>query len=132
MHARWNTTRRAVLWALAALLGIALTAALSWSVSRLAHQRIGLSSQAPSVINGLVPAHVPSAGGRSRAGHPKHQRPQARSAPSRLTPSTPLVAPPVASPPAPPSPPVTTPNHSTGSRDDSSGGAGGTRGPPDD
>jgi len=48
-------TRRGFLWAFAAMLGIAVTAALTWSVSRLAGQRIGLSSEPASVIHGLAP-----------------------------------------------------------------------------
>jgi hypothetical protein len=48
-------TRRGVLWAAGALLGIAVTAALTWSVSQLSSQRIGLSSQPLSVIRGLAP-----------------------------------------------------------------------------
>ena len=51
-----TVTRRGCAWALAALLGIAVTAGLTWSVSRLTTQRIGLSSQPPSVIRGLAPA----------------------------------------------------------------------------
>ena len=51
-----TVTRRGCAWALAALLGIAVTAGLTWSVSRLTTQRIGLSSQPSSVIRGLAPA----------------------------------------------------------------------------
>ena len=53
-----TVTRQGLLWALAALLGIAVTAALTWSVSQLAGQRIGLSSQPLSVIHGLAQAHA--------------------------------------------------------------------------
>ncbi len=49
-------TRRGVLWAVAALLGIVLTAALTWSVSRIAGQRIGLSYVPVRVIKSLAPA----------------------------------------------------------------------------
>jgi hypothetical protein len=50
-------TRRRVLWAVAALLGIAVTAALTWSISQLTGQRIGLSSEPLSMIHGLAPPH---------------------------------------------------------------------------
>ena len=50
-------TRRRVLWAVAALLGIAVTAALTWSISQLTAQRIGLSSVPLSMIHGLAPPH---------------------------------------------------------------------------
>jgi len=40
-----------------ALLGIAVTAALTWSISQLAGQRIGLSSEPLSMIHGLAPPH---------------------------------------------------------------------------
>lgn len=47
--------RRGLVWVTAALLGLAVTAALTWSVSRLTAQRIGLSSQPVSVVNGMAP-----------------------------------------------------------------------------
>ena len=50
-----TVTRRGLLWAVAALLGIAVTAGLTWSVSRLAAEHIGLSSEPVSVIQGLAP-----------------------------------------------------------------------------
>ena len=47
--------RRGLLWVSAALLGLVVTAALTWSVSRLTAQRIGLSSQPVSVVSQLAP-----------------------------------------------------------------------------
>jgi hypothetical protein len=49
------------MWAAAALLGIAVTAALTWSVSHLAGQRIGLSSEPLSVNHGLAPGRTGTA-----------------------------------------------------------------------
>ena len=46
---------RGLVWVTAALLSLAVTAALTWSVGRLTAQRIGLSSQPVSVVNGLAP-----------------------------------------------------------------------------
>lgn len=47
---------RAALWALLALLGIILAAALTWTVMRLTGVHIGLSSAPVSVVRGLAPA----------------------------------------------------------------------------
>jgi hypothetical protein len=49
-------TRRTALWLIAALLGILASAAVAWTASRLAGQRIGLSSAPLSVSRGLAPA----------------------------------------------------------------------------
>lgn len=43
-------------WALAALLGIVLTAAITWATSQLTSQRIGLSSEPVSAGGRLAPA----------------------------------------------------------------------------
>jgi hypothetical protein len=51
-------TRRTLLWAALALLGIAATATLAWSASQIAGQRIGLDSEPLSVASGLAPAHT--------------------------------------------------------------------------
>ncbi len=50
------TRGRAALWALMALLGIVLAAALTWSVMRLAGQHIGLSSAPVAAVRGLAPS----------------------------------------------------------------------------
>jgi hypothetical protein len=62
-------TRRGMLWAMGAVVGIVVAVALTWSVSRLAGQRIGLSSASPSVAGGLVPREraSPGAARHSRA-----------------------------------------------------------------
>ena len=48
--------RRAIALAVLALLGVALTAALTWSIGRITGQHIGLASAPPSVIRGLAPS----------------------------------------------------------------------------
>jgi hypothetical protein len=48
-------THRAFGLSVAALLGIVLTAGLTWSISRLAAQHIGLASQPLYVVHGLAP-----------------------------------------------------------------------------
>jgi hypothetical protein len=75
-------SRRGLLWAIAALLGLAVTVALTWSVSVLAGQHIGLSSAPPSVIQGLAPpAPKPADGGADEQPtstvvlHPRPARP---------------------------------------------------------
>jgi hypothetical protein len=50
-------TRRSILSAAVAVLGLALSAALAWSASQLAGQRIGLASEPLSVAQGLAPHH---------------------------------------------------------------------------
>jgi hypothetical protein len=47
--------RGTVLWTLAALLGIGLTAGVTWGASLLFSQPIGLASQPASVIDTLAP-----------------------------------------------------------------------------
>ncbi len=59
-------TRRGILWAVGALLGIAVAVALAWSVGRLAGQRIGLSAAPPSVVGGLAPSRPPRPGSPRR------------------------------------------------------------------
>ena len=64
-----SISRRGVMWTVGALLGIAVAVALSWSMSRLAGQRIGLSSVPPSVAGTLAPSggQAPGAGAGRRA-----------------------------------------------------------------
>jgi hypothetical protein len=50
-----SITRQGLGWAALAVLGIVIAVALTWSVSRLAGRRIGLSSVSPAVVGGLVP-----------------------------------------------------------------------------
>lgn len=48
-------TRRRILWACLAVLGVLITAAITWGTSRLAGQRIGLASEPLSVVSSLAP-----------------------------------------------------------------------------
>jgi hypothetical protein len=63
-------TRRALLWTAAALLGIVLSAAVAWATSRLAAQRIGLSSEPLSVLSGLAPQRGNPGPRVTQTGHP--------------------------------------------------------------
>ncbi|HEX5194368.1 MAG TPA: hypothetical protein VFW09_16335 [Solirubrobacteraceae bacterium] len=60
-----SIARRTIAWAVVALLWIALAAALTLFVSRLAAQRIGLASEPLSMLGGLAP---PSAGPAAKRG----------------------------------------------------------------
>jgi uncharacterized membrane protein YgcG len=131
-------TRRATLWAAIALLGIAASAALAWSASQLASQRIGLSSAPLSVAAGLAPPASP----RKQA-VPHHGQGRSQTRPSK----TPGVAPastvsPATTVPSAPALAVTAPAPATVTtqrsppspapaaklRDDSSGSAGSSSG----
>jgi hypothetical protein len=70
-------TRRSVMWAAAALLGIVATAAIAWTASQIAGQRIGISSEPLSVANHLAPSHRPARAKPRRPTHPptKHVQP---------------------------------------------------------
>lgn len=48
-------SRKTAIWALAALLGIVVTAAITWATSQLTSQRIGLASEPLSAGSGLAP-----------------------------------------------------------------------------
>jgi predicted ferric reductase len=127
-------TRRGFVYALVALLGIAVTAALTWSVSQLAGQRIGLQAVPVSVIHGLAPSTAPTTvstrrsrltpGSASLDGlvdHTTLSRPPAApvDAPQPLAGSQPAIAAPSAAAQPPPAPSGAAPQ----SR--SSGGGGG-------
>jgi hypothetical protein len=119
-------SRKTLLWALAALSGVALTAGIAWATSQLTSQRIGLSSEPQSAAGGLAPSYVatrppapaPSATGkthgpkaerraapRSRAVGPVPPRAIVVTHPPPPSPSAPApsgaVAPPSPSPPQP-------------------------------
>jgi hypothetical protein len=100
-----------VLWAAGALLGIAVTAALTWSVSQLSSQRIGLSSQPLSVIRGLAPppAEDQSAGSVNR-------RARSPEVPVAPPPSTTSTAPHLSVPGNRPPAPAASPSHGGQSR----------------
>ena len=71
-------SRKSLLWLLAALSGIALTAAITWATSQLTSERIGLSSEPLSAAGRLAPSYVainpattpPSAKRTTRASKP--------------------------------------------------------------
>ena len=92
-------TRRGLLWAVAALLGIAVTAALTWSVSRLAAEHIGLSSEPVSVIQGLAPPRREAHAGPVASNEHSSTTPARRgSTPTVALPSTPQPAAPATRP----------------------------------
>ena len=125
-------TRRAFLWAVAAVLGIVITAALTWSVSRLTRERIGLSAESPSVVGGLAPPRALPPGRKTRT--------PTKGAPERGPSADPGLAqtsaggtyPTTPSPPPAPVPRVSPKPASGDSRDDSGGGSRGSHGAPDD
>src|ERR1700731_1347672 len=70
-----SVTHRSVIWGTAALLGIAATAAVAWSASQLAGQRIGLASEPLAVASTLAPRGQPPH--RVEIRQPKRVRPRA-------------------------------------------------------
>ena len=66
-----SIARRTIAWAVVALLWVALAAALTMFVSRLAAQRIGLASEPLSMLGGLAP---PRAGPHDRDAPGTHER----------------------------------------------------------
>ncbi|MEO8969302.1 MAG: hypothetical protein ABI355_16875 [Solirubrobacteraceae bacterium] len=73
-------TRRGILTVTIAVLGLALSAALAWSASQLAGQRIGLASEPLSVARGLAPHHTavrPAAPSHDDRGK-RHPRPTSK------------------------------------------------------
>lgn len=135
-------TRRATLWAAIALLGIAASAALAWSASQLASQRIGLSSAPLSVAAALAPPASPRKRAVPRRGQGRSQtrpsKPPGVAAPSTVSPATtvPSVPAPAVTASAPatvaaqrssPSPaPAATPRGDSSGRGGSSRGGGGS------
>jgi hypothetical protein len=112
-------TRRSILTAAVAVLGLALSAALAWSASQLAGQRIGLASEPLSVAQGLAPHHRAAA--PPKTGHDDHGKISSKPGPKQTAPTTSMqlfststttpapVTPAAAAPPAPTSaPPATT------------------------
>lgn len=126
--------RRTLASTAVALLGIVVTAALTWSVSRLAAQHIGLSSAPPSAIRGLAPprpeATAPHTTEDSRPGRPRSSRSSADGSPATVVTSampTPTVPTSTAPTPAPagtasPSPPAGAPSSGSGQRGGEDGG----------
>lgn len=130
-------TRRALAWAVAALLGLAVTAAMTWSVSRLTREHIGLSAEPRTLLNGLAPPSALPPGRDTGAGA---SRTTATSPPAGRRPSTgagsaPVspTAPTVATPTPPPAPlPAVSPHPSRGDNRDDSGGTSRAGSGPDD
>ncbi len=69
-------SRKTALWALAALLGIALAAGITWATSQLTSQHIGLASEPLSAGSRLAPP----AAGAPDARHVRRTGPQQRAA----------------------------------------------------
>lgn len=65
-------SRQAALWTLAAILGIALTAGITWATSQLASQHIGLSSEPISAGARLAPTVGKPAQSTTARSRPKH------------------------------------------------------------
>jgi hypothetical protein len=135
-------TRRGLLWTMGALLGIALTAVLTWSVSQLAGQRIGQSSEPLSVVRPLAPRLATRARPARHRPVPSHS--QTITLPGTTTAVVvPSIAPTVAPTPAPaaattpaqtpaqtvaaPVQPAAAPPGAGSDRHDDSGGAGAKR-----
>jgi hypothetical protein len=116
-------TRRAVLWTVAALLGLAVTAALTWSVSWLTRERVGLSSEPSSVIHGLAPSPAlrPRRANGTGGSRPAGRRPFASSGSGHVSPTAPSATTPRSAP-APVVPVSPHPSQGDG-RDDSGGGS---------
>ena len=79
-------TRRSLLTAAVAVLGLALSAALAWSASQLAGQRIGLASEPLSVQQGLAPHHPTAAA--PTPGHDDHRKVTSRPRLKQTAPAT--------------------------------------------
>lgn len=132
-------TRRAAVWIVLALLGIAATAAVAWFASQLAGQRIGLSSEPLSVAAGLAPVPARAAAPPSRPRRPGHTRtaasaPAAAPAPAPAPATLPFGSAP-SQPPVTPAPSTTSPPPPASSGHDSSTGGGQSNDPgsgPDD
>ncbi|MFZ1155094.1 MAG: hypothetical protein WAN93_09340 [Solirubrobacteraceae bacterium] len=140
--------RQSVLWALAALLGIVLTAGITRATSQLTSQHIGISSEPISAGRRLAPPVAAQPAGTrpdatrgtitptstqtvtitvppSSAPSPTTSAPPVSAAPPTSSEPTPSSSPPVQSAPAAPAvtaPPTQPSRSSRSSRDDSGGG----------
>lgn len=114
-------TRRTALWVLAALLGLAVAAAISWGTSTLTSQHIGLASEPVSAGRSLAP---------DEAAHGRTQTTKTRTTP-RTTPrgktvtTTVTTSPPSSSPEVGASSAGTAAPPAQGGADDSSGAGSG-------
>jgi hypothetical protein len=85
-------THRVLGLSVAALLGIVLTVALTWSIGRLAGQHIGLASEPLSVVRGLAPppstrVDQPKRAGTDGGGAGDRKRPTGPRSPTTADPS---------------------------------------------
>jgi hypothetical protein len=129
-----SARRRTALVAIAAVLGIAIAAAITWGTSQLVRQRIGLASEPLTVGRRLLPPaakHAPARStrppGRSRTSNSTRTSAPAPSTTTSSTPTPIPSAPPVAVPEPTPesSPPASAPAESSSSRGGSARDGGG-------
>jgi hypothetical protein len=86
-------SRQAALWGLAAMLGIALTAGITWATSQLASQHIGLSSEPISAGVRLAPTVSKSAQSRTVGSRPKRSTSTRPGSTKHSSPATKAVTP---------------------------------------
>jgi hypothetical protein len=106
-----SAARRTVLIVLAAVLGIALAAAITWGTSQLVSQRIGLASEPLTAGRRLLPAvastPAPTTSSPRRPAAASSTSSRTRSSPAPSTTTSPTPSPPAQS--SPPPAPVGTP-----------------------
>ena len=71
------SARIVVAWIVAAVIGLALAAAITMAASQLSSQRIGLSGEPPSSVDGLAPRARPGPAPRPTARPPHVTKPPA-------------------------------------------------------
>lgn len=101
-------SRRQLAWAAIALLGLAVPAVLTWSITQLTGQHIGLAAQPLSVVRSLAPAGRDSATVSESPGLTLHPRP-GRGRHRHRASSLPPAADPRATPPSAPAAVASTP-----------------------
>lgn len=92
-------SRRAVAWTLAAVLGLALAAGVSWATSRLTSVRIGLASEPITAGSRLAPQNRAAGAGGTTT---RNATPRASKRTTRPQLTEPSVRPPAATSPEPP------------------------------
>ena len=116
-----------MLWVAAALLGIAATATVAWSASRLAATSVGLAGAPLSVTSGLAPARsattrTPTSSHAAPKRHAKPHPPVRPAPPQTSPPASSTASPLPVTPTTATSVPAPTPApHKTRPRDDSNG-----------
>ena len=108
--------RRTALWALAAVLGLAIAAGISWATSTLTSQHIGLASEPVTAGRSLAPAETTREKTSTATPAP------APSGPATTTAATTETTPPTVPAGAPPTEAEPTGTQRTGEADDSSAG----------